>query len=462
MGSNPAIPTAKAVRFGSGRPCLWRLGPCRLDVLRQAAWSFGSGSLPAKSGKKFEVSGRYRCHGGQAVMWEERFRAPRMTLPEWALHAPGRCVLKSSESGTWEVYAWDAAAGTRRQVTSRPHGTYLTAVDPAGEEIWWFADQDGDEFGIWMVEPFDGSSPAVPAAAELAAGYPTGLGFGPAGLAFAGRVDDAGTELWLIDRTADGDAGRPARLVYSSREDAAAGDISPDGSLLAFSHSEHGDSRHPALRVVRLDGSTVADLWDGPGKGLAVEGFSPVDNRLLVGHERRGRPSVLIWDPETGATDELGLDLPGEVDGSWYPDGSALLLAHQVRARTEIYRYELTTRRLQRLDTPAGVIAAADRAAGRRGVAVVQLRRAPAPGARLGRRSGHRPGGRGAAARCALRRRGRPGAGRDDSRPAGAARAGAALSRRLPPARRARKPTTRTATHRRSPRSSMPDTRWSA
>ena len=129
--------------------------------------------------------------------------------------------------------------------------------------------------------------------------------------------------------------------------------------MLAFSHSEHGDSRHPALRVVRLDGSTVADLWDGSGKGLAVEGFSPVDNRLLVGHERWGRPSVLIWEPETGATDELGLDLPGEVDGSWYPDGSALLLAHQDRARTEIYRYELTTRRLRRLDTPAGVIAAA-------------------------------------------------------------------------------------------------------
>ncbi len=68
-------------------------------------------------------------------MWEERFRAPRMTLPQWALHAPQICVLKSSESGTWEVYAWDAAAGTRRQVTSRPHGTYLTAVDPSGAEI---------------------------------------------------------------------------------------------------------------------------------------------------------------------------------------------------------------------------------------------------------------------------------------------------------------------------------------
>ena len=315
-------------------------------------------------------------------MWEERFRAPRMTLPQWALHAPQRCVLKSSESGTWEVYAWDAAAGTRRQVTSRPHGTYLTAVDPSGAEIWWFADQDGDEFGIWMTEPFDGSGPPVPAAPELAPGYPAGLGFGPAGMALAGRVDDAGTQLWLIDRKGDrqqsdrkgdqqqshrkGDQQQSDRrgegtatLVYFSREDAAAGAISPDGRLLAFSHSEHGDSRHPAVRVLRLDGSTLADLWDGPGKGLAVEGFSPVDNRLLVGHERQGRPSVLIWDPDTGVTDELGLDLPGEVDASWYPDGRALLLSHQVRARTELYRYDLTARRLQRLDTPPGVIAAA-------------------------------------------------------------------------------------------------------
>ena len=79
--------------------------------------------------------GRVRVAEVRAVMWEERFRAPRMTLPQWALHAPQICVLKSSESGTWEVYAWDAAAGTRRQVTSRPHGTYLTAVDPSGDEI---------------------------------------------------------------------------------------------------------------------------------------------------------------------------------------------------------------------------------------------------------------------------------------------------------------------------------------
>ena len=288
-------------------------------------------------------------------MWEERFRAPRLTLPQWALHAPRRCVLKSSESGTWEVYAWDFAAGTRRQVTSRPHGTYLAAVDPAGEEIWWFADRDGDEFGIWMIEPFDGSAPPAPAAPELAPGYPAGLGYGPAGTALAGRVDDEGTELWLVDRKA-AQAGARARLVYASGEDAAAGDISADGRLLAFSHSEHGDSRHPALRVLNSDGDPVADLWDGPGKGLAVEGFSPVDNRLLVGHERAGRPSVLVWDPETGAIDELGLDLPGEVDGSWYPDGGALLLAHQVRARTELYRYDLTTRRLQRLETPPGVV----------------------------------------------------------------------------------------------------------
>ncbi|KAA2244132.1 S9 family peptidase, partial [Solihabitans fulvus] len=64
--------------------------------------------------------------------------------------------------------------------------------------------------------------------------------------------------------------------------------LSKDERLLAISHSEHGDNRHPALRVLAVeDGSTVAELWDGEGKGLDAIGFSPVrgDSRLLVLHE---------------------------------------------------------------------------------------------------------------------------------------------------------------------------------
>lgn len=66
-----------------------------------------------------------------------------------------------------------------------------------------------------------------------------------------------------------------------------------------IAHSEHGDNRHMALRALNADnGETIAEKWDGKGKGLDAISFSPVrgDQRLLVLHERRGREELLIWD----------------------------------------------------------------------------------------------------------------------------------------------------------------------
>src|SRR5581483_3927900 len=52
--------------------------------------------------------------------WRARFRAPRVSLPEWARDAPDRCVYSSNASGTWEIYAWDRTVdgpAAHRQVT---------------------------------------------------------------------------------------------------------------------------------------------------------------------------------------------------------------------------------------------------------------------------------------------------------------------------------------------------------
>ncbi|HEU5161129.1 MAG TPA: prolyl oligopeptidase family serine peptidase [Streptosporangiaceae bacterium] len=283
--------------------------------------------------------------------WQARFRAARVTLPGWAEDAPHRCIYRSNATGTWEIYAWDRLRDTRRQVTDRANGTWMGGVDPTGEWIWWFDDTDGDEFGVWMRQPFDGGAD-VPAAEGLEPSYPAGLAVGPSGLALVGRTGTEGTSIHI---------GPPAgtwTILYQHREDAQLVDLSKDESLVAINHSEHGDSRHMALRVVRLDGSAVADLWDGPGKGVYGAGFSPVagDPRLLVRHERRGRPESLIWDPVAGTEREIVIDLPGEIGADWYPDASALLISHSHEARDEIYRYDLDSDTLTRIATPRGVI----------------------------------------------------------------------------------------------------------
>ncbi|GAB2741193.1 prolyl oligopeptidase family serine peptidase [Salinifilum aidingensis] len=289
--------------------------------------------------------------------WQARFRAPRVSLPSWARDAPQRNVYISNASGTWEIYAWDRGSAEHQRVTDRPQGTFHAALPPDGGNIWWFDDTDGDEFGRWKVQPFRtaGAGPqAADAVAGVHSGYPAGLELG-AHVTALGMSTDEGVTIWVRE-----DGGEP-RVLYQHEQDGGLAALSWDESLAAVSHSEHGDSRHPALRVLRVDGTPVAEKWDGPGKGLDALEFAPVhgDPRLLVVHERRGREELLVWDVLADTETELRLDLPGEVSADWYPDGKALLIAHTHHARTEVYRYDLETGELSALPTPAGTVGGA-------------------------------------------------------------------------------------------------------
>lgn len=317
--------------------------------------------------------------------WRARFTATRMSRPTWARDAPDRNVYTSNATGTIEVYAWDRATDTHRQVTDRRAGTHLATLPPDGGSIWWFADNDGDEFGHWVTEAFAGraagpraptglraTSPGdavrgasrasgtepVPALPGVEDGYPAGLEIGRR-LVAAGTSTDDGTRIWLHERTADA----PARVVYAHAEDAGVGALSDDETLLAISHSEHGDSRHPAVRIVRTaDGSAVAEKSDGPGRGLTPLAFAPVpgDQRLLLLHERRGREELLIWDVAARTETELAIDLPGELTADFVPDATALLVWHTRAARTRLYRYDLATGELTVLPTAPGCVGSAE------------------------------------------------------------------------------------------------------
>ncbi|WP_189241038.1 S9 family peptidase [Planomonospora parontospora] len=285
--------------------------------------------------------------------WQTRFRAPRVTLPVWARHAPARAVYRSNVSGAWEVYSWDRAEGVVRQVTARPKGTSHGTVDPTGQWIWWFADTDGDEWGGWMRQPFTGG-PDEPV--DLGPGHPAGIALAATGDAVIGLARPGqGFTVYVVR------PGSPARVVYEHAEAASVAAVSLDGSLIAINHSEHGDTRHPSLRVLRRSGETVGELGDGPGRGVVGLRFAPVsgDRRLLALHERRGRREPLVWDPVSGEQREIWLPDPGEITADWYGDGRSLLVVRANRGRTRLHRYDLAGGVLAPIETEHGVIDAA-------------------------------------------------------------------------------------------------------
>jgi dipeptidyl aminopeptidase/acylaminoacyl peptidase len=156
------------------------------------------------------------------------------------------------------------------------------------------------------------------------------------------------------------------------------GGLSADETLLCVEHSDDGDLLHPALRVYRVGTATNGSGASGSGPtpqtppvagelrdpGLALNAFawSPIlgDQRLAIGHERRGERSPAIWDLATGEVSDLAIpwDHFTEV-ADWWPDASALLVVDLHDGRHRLHRYDLATKALTRLPTRPGSITGA-------------------------------------------------------------------------------------------------------
>ncbi len=302
-------------------------------------------------------------------LWQRRFRAPIVGFPHWSRHAPDHLIYASSESGVYQLHAWDRATGAKRQVTSEPVGLISGELTPDGEWVVWHRDVTGDESGVWVATPFDGGTgaSAEPLIESLPAGWDEGLAVGRRRTA-AAVSDRDGFAIYV----AEGDG--PATRLMSSSESlqlggsnamaAAAeyGALSADESLLCLEHAEHGDTIHPSLRVVDArTGEVKAELHD-EGKALCAFGWSPIpgDPRLAIGHERRGERAPAIWNVETGEITDIPLpwDRLTEV-ADWWPDGSALLLFELRDGRNYLHKYTFATGKLEALPVLEGSMSGA-------------------------------------------------------------------------------------------------------
>ncbi|QBI18258.1 S9 family peptidase [Egibacter rhizosphaerae] len=287
-----------------------------------------------------------------------RFRAARVSLPRWARNAPHRLVYASNAEGVWQLSSWDATTDTHRRLTDKVTGVRAGAVLPDGSGVVWFDDHDGDEVGRWVVTPFDGG-PHAPLAPDVPEGWSTGLALEPDG-GVVGVATRAGYEVWRLHGARTGTSAD--RLLVSEQPLGVDG-VSADGTLVALSHTDHGDSLHPTARVVdRATGETVADPGGGDGVTEVPGPFTREmgDERLVLHSDRSGRMRPEIWQPRVGRREPLRLDLPGEVSASgWWPGGRALLLTHDHEGRSELWRYDLDAGSATRLPTRGGTVTGA-------------------------------------------------------------------------------------------------------
>ncbi len=299
--------------------------------------------------------------------WEQRFRAPILSFPAWAPDAPDRIVLASTESGSYQLHAWDRSTGARRQVTRDPVGILEGRPTRDGSGVIWFRDETGSENGAWVMAPFDEDVPAEPLIEGIPQGWSEGLALG-AVRAIAGISTQTGFSIWSAER------GRPAHLVYEHPQpvrlaggwglagSADRGALSADDAIAVLELMEDGDVLHPSLRAIdAATGATLAELRD-PGRELAGVRFSPIpgDQRMTITHERTGERRPAIWNVASGELAELALDLSGPVEPvDWWPDATAVLLLQLVDGRHRLHRYDIATGTVTPLDHEPGSITGA-------------------------------------------------------------------------------------------------------
>ena len=299
-------------------------------------------------------------------LWERRYRGTTPSFPTWSRHAPDRLVFASNQDGDYQIFTYERGGPAAARVSAVPIGVEDGMPSADGAEAIWFQDDTGDEAGRWLSAPFEGGGGVEPLL-DLEPGWPSGIALGLHTIV-AGRSDRDG---YAIHAQVD---GGPVRELFRSTESAAVGGtggeiwrfgfnlggLSADERLVSIGHADHGDEVRKALRVVDVvTGETVGDQWDGEGLGLQAEAWSPVpgDQRLAISHERHDRTRPAIWDLGSGERTDLEVDLPGDVvPMDWWPDASAILVAHIFEGRDELYRLEVATGALERIDHETGAL----------------------------------------------------------------------------------------------------------
>ncbi|MGW5849000.1 prolyl oligopeptidase family serine peptidase [Streptomyces sp. NPDC055254] len=324
----------------------------------------------------------------------------RPVLPVVSPRHPDRMVYTGDADGRCEIFTWDRSSGAERQLTNRPHGTLLCAIDD-DEVVWWF-DEDRGGSGGWRTQDFHGG-PDRHALLGVPYGRPAGLALTAGGTVAVGIRTAEGLTVHMGRRGGTGTA------VLHTTEPGTLCDLAPDGGLLAVSGPARSDR---AVTLLTPDGTTLAVLsgarertWalgfapaseplpgpsplpgrspvpdPGPPSGRSplpdpgpssgpkpFSGPDPGPGRplLLVMRERAGRYHLGTWAPGRGLELLPWCSFDTETTARWYPGpgGGRVLLRQDRHGRSRLFTADLDRQELTPVPTPEGSILDASPAA---------------------------------------------------------------------------------------------------
>jgi len=292
------------------------------------------------------------------ALWKQRYRAPIIASAQLARSNPARGLVTSTETGQYQLFAWNARTGGLRQLTHRPEGTVFGTISPDGRHVYYLQDDGGNEIGHFVRVRWEGSEPEdiTPAMATYSA---FGLSISRAGNMIGSILSDDSGFYAILLPVGSGDAIRVPRELHHTAKMMFGPSLSYGGEIAVITSTERTTFQHNGLIAFETaSGKRIGELWE-EGSSLMAFGFSPLpgDFRLLATSTLTSYSRPFIWDPVSGERVELSLpELSGDVSPmEWSTDGKRILLGQSHLAVQRLAVYDITTGKVTRLNHPDGV-----------------------------------------------------------------------------------------------------------
>ncbi|HKP12495.1 MAG TPA: hypothetical protein VJZ91_10310, partial [Blastocatellia bacterium] len=231
--------------------------------------------------------------------------------------------------------------GDARKLSKAYFSARGLAWSPAGDEVWFTADEDTVNHGLRAV--------SLKGQERLIARAPGRLSLQD--ISKDGRVlvmrEDARIGMMALA------PGETAERDLSWLDGSWLRDISPDGQTLLFDEENTASDKTPKVYLRRTDGSPAVKLGDGNAVSLSPDG------RWALADQRYASPPRFVLLP-TGAGEMRAID-SGQIEwretGMWFPDSRRVVLmgqepGHQARS----YVYDLERSELRPLTAEGTVV----------------------------------------------------------------------------------------------------------